>query len=90
MPVSLLEAMNAGLLVISSNVGGVPYMIDDGRTGLLCESDNDCQLAEKILWAMNHPEESISTIHRAHNNLAQYRWVSIRKNIYKTYGYESI
>lgn len=90
MPVSLLEAMNAGLLVISSNVGGVPYMIDDGRTGLLCESDNDCQLAEKILWAMNHPEESISIIHRAHNNLAQYRWVSIRKNIYKTYGYESI
>lgn len=90
MPVSLLEAMNAGLLVISSNVGGVPYMIDDGRTGILCESDNDCQLAEKILWAMNHPEESISIIHRAHNNLAQYRWESIRKNIYKTYGYESI
>ena len=90
MPVSLLEAMNAGLLVISSNVGGVPYMIDDGRTGLLCESDNDCQLAEKILWAMNHPRESISIIHRAHNNLAQYRWESIRKNIYKTYGYESI
>ena len=30
MPVSLLEAMNAGLLVISSRVGGVPYMIVDG------------------------------------------------------------
>ena len=35
MPVSLLEAMNAGGLVISSNVGGVPYMIEHGRTGLL-------------------------------------------------------
>ena len=29
MPVSLLEAMNAGLLVISSRVGGVPYMIEE-------------------------------------------------------------
>lgn len=29
MPVSLLEAMNAGLLVISSRVGGVPYMINE-------------------------------------------------------------
>ena len=35
MPVSVLEAMNAGVLVISSNVGGVPYMIEHGRTGLL-------------------------------------------------------
>lgn len=29
MPVSLLEAMNAGLLVISSRVGGMPYMIEE-------------------------------------------------------------
>ncbi len=35
MPVSLLEAMNAGVLVISSRVGGVPFMIEHGRTGLL-------------------------------------------------------
>lgn len=27
-PMSVLEAFNAGLLVISSNVGGVPYMIE--------------------------------------------------------------
>lgn len=35
MPVSVLEAMNAGVLVISSNVGGVPYLIEHERTGLL-------------------------------------------------------
>ena len=41
MPVSLLEAFSSGLLVISSNVGGVPYMVEHGVTGLLFESDND-------------------------------------------------
>ncbi len=90
MPVSLLEAMNAGLLVISSNVGGVPYMIDDGRTGLLCESDNDCQLAERILWAMNHPEKSISIIHEAHTEEADDCWDTIRKKIYIIYGDEAL
>lgn len=37
MPVSLMEAMNAGVLVISSKVGGVPYMIEHQKTGLMFE-----------------------------------------------------
>ncbi len=39
MPVSLLEAMNAGVLVITSNVGGVPYMINHKENGLLWGSE---------------------------------------------------
>ena len=34
MPVSLLEAMNAGLLVIASRVGGVPFMIEEPKTAM--------------------------------------------------------
>ena len=41
MPVSILEAMNAGLLVISSRVGGVPYMIKNGSNGLLFDSNDN-------------------------------------------------
>ena len=62
MPVSLLEAMNAGLLVISSRVGGVPYMVDDYRTGLLFESDNDTELAEKMIWAIENPTATTDII----------------------------
>ena len=46
MPVSLLEAMNAGLLVIASRVGGVTYMINHGKTGLLFESENAAKLEQ--------------------------------------------
>lgn len=35
LPLSLLEAMAAGKAVIATAVGGVPEMIDDGRTGML-------------------------------------------------------
>lgn len=86
MPVSLLEAMNAGLLVISSNVGGVPYMIEDRQTGLLCESDNDRQLAEEMLWIIDHQEDSHNIIHQAHQAVNKYQWSNIKTKLYTLYG----
>ena len=80
MPVSVLEAFKAGLLVISSKVGGVPYMIEDGRNGMLFESDNDRQMAEKMIAAVEFQEHSLEMIIKAHLSLKQYTWeaVSIR------------
>ena len=44
----ILEAMAAELPVIASNVGGIPDIIDDGKSGLLIEAGNSLQLAEAI------------------------------------------
>lgn len=86
MPVSLLEAMNAGLLVISSNVGGVPYMIENNKTGCLFPSDNSDVLAALMIQAIRQMSESIAIIRRAHQTVNVYRWENIRKKIYTTYG----
>ena len=47
-PYSILEAMAAGLAVVSTKVGGIPEIIEDGKNGLLIESKNPAELAEKI------------------------------------------
>ena len=86
MPVSILEGMNAGLLVISSNVGGVPYMIEDGKTGLLFESDNVTQLTEQMLWALEHPETAHAITKQGHLASSNYLWRNIREKIILTYG----
>lgn len=86
MPVSLLEAMNAGLLVISSNVGGVPYIVENGKNGYLFPSDDTDALVNLMIHAVSHPSESTSMITNAHQKVNAYRWENIRKQLYKIYG----
>jgi len=48
-PYAILEAMYAGLPIVSTNIGGIPDMIRHNKNGLLAESKNPDQLAERIL-----------------------------------------
>lgn len=85
MPVSVLEGMNAGLLVISSNVGGVPYMIDDGVNGLLFCSKNEEALAEKMIYAVKEQEKTRSMIKKAYRSLGKYTWESVKRELLPLY-----
>ena len=86
MPVSLLEAMNAGLLVISSKVGGVPYIIRDLENGLLFPSNDHEALAQKMLWALDNQERSLEIVEAAHTEVIKYNWKSIRSDIFTIYS----
>jgi glycosyltransferase involved in cell wall biosynthesis len=56
LPVSLIEAMAAGRPVVSTRVGGVPDLVEDGKTGLLVPPDEPTALAEAICTLLSDPQ----------------------------------
>ena len=51
-----VEAMSRGKVVIGSNIGGIPEIIDDGETGFLVPPDSPTELAEKLSFLSARPD----------------------------------
>ena len=56
LPMSVLEAMAMGLVVISTQVGGIPEAVTDGKEGILILPGDVCALAEAIDGLLIHAE----------------------------------
>lgn len=55
-PYSILEAMEAGKIIISTNVGGIPEAIVDGYNGLLINPSDSVDLADKLRMVLSNIE----------------------------------
>lgn len=56
-PRTLVEAFGCGLPVIASKIGALAELVEDGVTGLLFEPGNADDLAAKLQWAADYPDQ---------------------------------
>ncbi|MCD7750515.1 MAG: glycosyltransferase family 4 protein [Lachnospiraceae bacterium] len=81
-----VEAMMSGSLVIGANAGGTSELIEDNVTGLLYESGNVNDLANKIIYAALHRSEAKGIAKRGQtfmlNNMTAKKNA---KNVYDLY-----
>lgn len=54
MPMSILEAMSYGEIVVATNVGAIPSVIENGKNGMLVSVDNVEELSDAIKTALLH------------------------------------
>lgn len=81
----IIEAMAAGLPIVTTNVGGLPELIKNWENGFVVEPKNPEAIAEKILLILNNNDLKaiIST-----NNITksqQYSWDNAVEKIISTY-----
>lgn len=82
----LLEAWLHGKSVIAARSGGLPDVIEDGRTGLLVPWGDAATLAETIAWILDHPEESARMGDRGRRRtLEQWTWDAVYRRVRTAY-----
>lgn len=83
MPVTLLEAMRARCPVVASNVGGIPQLINDGVTGLLCHAGDAATLGRSVV-RMLQSDDAIAMAERAHEHFVERFSITGTANGYQT------
>jgi len=70
-PMSILEAMAAGLPVIATNVGGIPEIVKDGENGILIPPQDQYSLANAICRVLDDPGFAANLAIRARISIEQ-------------------
>ena len=86
LPFAVLEALSSGLPVVTTNVGGIPEMIESGKNGFLVQPLNARELSDKILYLLEHPDAASEMAFQARKTiLERFDWRLIVQKVLKVY-----
>lgn len=84
-PNSVLEALASGVPVVSTAVGGVPYIVEDGRSALLVPRDDAAAMASAVTRLLRSPELRQQLIECGLREVRRYTWTAVRDTLFAGY-----
>jgi asparagine synthase (glutamine-hydrolysing) len=78
-PVSVLEAMAVGMPVISTNIGGLPFLIENGIDGILIPVNDEKIFADTIIDLVNNPQKAQVIAKNARKKSESFTWPYLKE-----------
>ena len=78
-PVSVIEAMALGLPVVSTNVGGIPYLLEQNVNALLVEDDDVDGMTNQIKLLFTEPNLALNFSKKGKKSVERYDWEIVKK-----------
>ncbi len=78
-PVSVMEAMALGLPVVSTNVGGLPYLIANEIDGILVPPKDIATFTKAIEKLLANPKKAVEISLAARKKVAQFDWQVVKQ-----------
>jgi glycosyltransferase involved in cell wall biosynthesis len=86
MPNSVLEALASGVPVVSTNVGGVPYIVQDGTSALLVPPRDPQAMATAVLRLLDNSHMVESMVTAGRSQVPRYAWERVSGVLADIYG----
>ena len=87
MPGSIIEAFAAGVPVVTSDAGGIPYIVSHERTGLMVSSGDAAAMAAAALRLLREPGLASRLAHAARAEcMERYVWPAVRDEWVRLYA----
>lgn len=85
MPGSIIESFAAGLPVVTTNAGGIPYILTHEKTGLMVPVNDHAALASNALRLLEAPDLARKIARQAREESHQYTWEQVRDQWVRLY-----
>ncbi|MFD1064157.1 glycosyltransferase family 4 protein [Winogradskyella litorisediminis] len=86
LPISVIEAMALGFPIVSTNVGGLPYLISDKIDGLLVDKNDIEAMTKAIISVVNSSKLAHQLSKHARETAEQYDWEQIKHKWFSVFA----
>ncbi|MEJ7576976.1 MAG: glycosyltransferase family 4 protein [Pyrinomonadaceae bacterium] len=92
MPSSIVECLAAGLPVVTTDAGGIPYIVTHEETCLMIPRNDHNRMAEAAIRLLEDQELASRIAHSAREHCRKFSWATVQSewlNLYQSQAHEN-